>query len=343
MEDTLINLKKDWERDWTEAGMPEYDQKDQKPWQTLEVHLTCPEDREDLARLIKQEISPTAKYIWFPEVRKKTWSKRPEGAVIVPPNKYPIYVISKGGAARELQTIQALDALGIKYWLVVDNFEYDQYVDRVPQDRILQLPPNSAPSGRSFTFTRNWCWGHSVYKEKAARHWILDDDIDAFYFLNENKKPKVTTKNPFLLMEQFTDRFKNIGISGPAYEAYTQRRNEIPPYDTNTSIYACLLVRNDLPFRWEGNYYIETDLCIRSLKHQEATVLFNYIQTKRSKRPPLPKKDTPEFVAFSDKSLEMTTAIRDRHPSLVTITKRWGYWQFMVNWKRLGRIPLALA
>ena len=75
--------------------------------------------------------------------------------------------------------------------------------------------------------------------------------------------------------EEFTDRYTNIGLSGMNYQWFAKQKQVIPPFLANTRIYSCILIRNDLPFRWRGRYNEDTDLSLRVLKSGLCTVQFN--------------------------------------------------------------------
>lgn len=334
MKDTLNgDFRPDWAKTWDQAGMPEYNQQDIEPYQSIKMNFMNIKDREDFIKLVNQpKTTFKTNYLWFPQVDKQQWSQRNAAPSQVPPNKYPIYIISKGRYDSNV-TARNLEKLGIVYWLVVEPQERDRYVQAGVTDpkRILALPSENYGGGCSIP-ARNWCWEHSIKKLGAERHWILDDNIGGFYCLNKNMKPKVTSANPFIKMEEFTDAHKNIGISGPNYEFFTQRRTAMPPYYPNTRVYSCILIRNDLPFRWRGRYNEDTDLCLRVLKSGLATVLFNYYQAKKVTTM-IMKGGNTDVLYQEDGRLKMAQSLRDQHPDVVKITRKWGRWQHNVNYK----------
>ena len=101
--------------------------------------------------------------------------------------KYPIYIISKGRWSNPL-TANALDAMGINYKVVVEPLEYDNYCKSISKDKLLVLPFNNL--GQGSIPARNWVWEHSI-KQGFKRHWILDDNLRHFFYLNNNKEYKV--------------------------------------------------------------------------------------------------------------------------------------------------------
>lgn len=57
-----------WKKEWT--GMPEYNQRDKTPIQSILIHFESEKDREDFAKLINQKITSTTKFLWFPKLKK---------------------------------------------------------------------------------------------------------------------------------------------------------------------------------------------------------------------------------------------------------------------------------
>ena len=98
--------------------------------------------------------------------------------------KYPIYIISKGRWESRL-TARALDKINVPYHIVVEPQEYDNYAQYIDPSKILVLPFSNL--GLGGIPARNWVWEHSI-SIGAKRHWIMDDNIRAFYRLNRNKK-----------------------------------------------------------------------------------------------------------------------------------------------------------
>ncbi len=189
MQDELIDTGgPDWKKLWDAAGMPAYDQPSLEPFQSLTVHFKNLHDREEFLALIGQpKATPTTRYIWHPPQEKQKHDYR-EGETQVPQNKYPIYVISKGRYDTNV-TARNLDLLGIDYNLVVEPQELDQYKAAKLKGKIYPLPFSNL--GQGSIPARNWCWEHSI-ENSAPRHWILDDNIQGFYQLNNNQKPKIT-------------------------------------------------------------------------------------------------------------------------------------------------------
>ena len=184
--------------------------------------------------------------------------------------KYPIYIISKG-RWESRQTSRSLDKINVPYHIVIEPQEYDKYSNVIDKDKIFVLPFSNL--GQGSIPVRNWVWEHSA-SIGAKRHWILDDNIWEFYRLNNNLKVRVDSGTIFKVAEDFTDRYENIALSGFNYELLVPRKKNVPPFYQNTRIYSCILIKNDISYRWRGRYNEDTDLSLRALKDGWCTVLF---------------------------------------------------------------------
>jgi len=245
-QEALFDIDPKWKEHW--AGMPECDQKDQAPWASIKVHFAKPEDRRAFAKLTGQPITDLTRSIWYPKAEiRRMMDKRYATAERVDP-KYPLYVISKGRWEKRLTT-NSLEKMGIPFRVVVEPTEYDKYAAVIDPAKILTLPFHDL--GQGSIPARNWVWDHAV-SEGHLRHWIIDDNIDGFYRLNDNLKVPVSTGATFRAAEDFSDRYTNVGISGFNYFMFASRKTVIAPFTLNTRIYSCILIKNDLPYRWRG-------------------------------------------------------------------------------------------
>lgn len=244
--------------------------------------------------------------------------------------RYPIYVISKGRADSRL-TVKALEWMGVPFSLVVEPQEYEDYAKVVSSSKIIQLPFSNL--GLGSIPARNWCWEYSISRG-FARHWILDDNLQAFYRLNRNSKIKFKTGSCFRAAEDFVERYENVAIAGFQYEMFAPRRDKRPPFSLNTRIYSCILLKNDLPYRWRGRYNEDTDLSIRALKDGWCTILFNAFLANKIQTMRMKGGNTDELYQ-DDGRLKMAESLRDQHPDIVSVTWKWGRWQHLVDYSAL--------
>lgn len=243
--------------------------------------------------------------------------------------EYPVYIISKGRHESRL-TSKALEEMHVPYHIVIEPQEYDLYASVIDPKKILVLPFSNL--GQGSIPARNWVWEHSI-ERGAKRHWILDDNIRKFYRLNKNTREVVTTGVTFKVAEDFVERYINVALAGFQYNAFTVASQKHPPFIANTRIYSCILIKNDLPYRWRGRYNEDTDLSIRTLKDGWCTILFNTFTA--DKMPTLTMKGGNTDELYKDNGrLLMAQSLQDQHPDVVTIAWKWNRWQHVVDYSR---------
>lgn len=323
---SLFDIPSDIDKVW--KGMPSFSQKDISAFQTVYVHLRSPVDREKFAELIGQKLTPKTRAVWYPREKNADMSNTRFQAEDIRFPKYPVYIISKG-RWKSRCTARKLTSMNCPFRIVVEPQEYKKYARVIPAEKVLKLPFSNL--GQGSIPARNWVWEHSI-KEGYARHWILDDNITQFYRLYNNLKVPVACPNIFRAVEDFSDRYENVALSGMQYEMFAPRKEILPPYYLNTRIYSCILIKNDIPYRWRGKYNEDTDLSIRALKDGWCTVLFyaflaNKIATMRM------KGGNTEELYSGDGRLKMAESLREQHPDVTTIMHKWGRWQHHVDYR----------
>lgn len=317
-----------WVDTW--RGMPEFRQRDLEPKQSVLVHFMNDQDRKAFAELIKQTITPLTRSLWYPPQEIGHYADRFYKAPSGYSPHYPIYIISKGrwDFTRFHVTAKALDKIGIPYRLVVEPQEYANYSAVVDPRKILVLPFSNL--GQGSIPARNWVWENSI-KHGDARHWILDDNIEGFYRLHHNLKTPVMDGAIFCAAEEFSDRYENVAQCGFNYFMFAPRKSVLPPFTLNTRIYSCILMQNNIPFRWRGRYNEDTDLSIRILKLGMCTVLFNAFLAGKAVTLSMKGGNTDELYR-DDGRLKMAQSLKEQHPDVVRITRKWNRWQHHVNY-----------
>lgn len=242
--------------------------------------------------------------------------------------KYPVYVISKGRWESRL-TVKALIKRNIPFKVVIEPQEYDQYAEVIDPACILVLPFSNL--GRGSIPARNWVWEHSI-DAGAERHWILDDNIRGFYRLHKNIKYRTTSGTSFWIIEEFVDRYENVALAGMQYELLAPRKRRHPPVLFNTRIYSCILIKNDIPYRWRGRYNEDTDLSLRVLKDGWCTVLFYAFLANKIATMRMSGGNTDELYRGPGRYL-MALSLQKQHPDVVKITRKWGRWQHLVDYR----------
>jgi hypothetical protein len=243
--------------------------------------------------------------------------------------KYPVYIISKGRWERR-QTVKAMELMGVPYKIVVEPLEYENYAAVINPENILILPFDNL--GQGSIPARNFVWEQAI-KTGAERHWILDDNMDSFYRVNRNMKLLVKTGAIFKAAEDFVDRYENIAIAGFQYNSFVFKDAIVPPYRLNTRIYSCILLRNDLPYRWRGRYNEDTDLSLRALKDGWCTMLFNAFLVNKETTMRAKGGNTDTIYNTGDNRLEFAESLKNQHPDVVEVTWKFGRYQHHVNYK----------
>lgn len=260
-------------------------------------------------------------------------------------NKYPIYIISKGRWESRL-TAKSLEEIGQPYHIVVEPQEYDQYAAVIDPKKIKVLPFSNL--GQGSIPARNWVWENSISRG-FAKHWILDDNIQNFYRIGEKnrKRIKIFSNAGFCAIEDLTDRYINVALSGMQYHmfAVTSLTRMLQPLIINTRIYSCILIRNDIPYRWRGRYNEDTDLSLRALKDGWCTILC--LAFLCGKRPTMTMGggNTEELYKLdgqTDGRYLMAKSLQDQHPDVTKITQKFGRWQHQVDYQPFKNNKLML-
>ena len=242
--------------------------------------------------------------------------------------KYPVYVISKGRWESRL-TSKALEVRHIPYHIIIEPQEYEQYASMIDPAKILVLPFSNL--GQGSIPSRNWVWEYSI-GVGAERHWILDDNIRDFYRLHGNIKYRTDSGASFRACEAFVDRYKNVALAGMQYELLAPRKKKAPPFIANTRVYSCLLIKNDIPYRWRGRYNEDTDLSLRALKDGWCTILFYAFLADKVATLTMKGGNTDELYK-DDGRLKMAQSLQRQHPDVTKIAWKWGRWQHQVDYR----------
>lgn len=247
--------------------------------------------------------------------------------------RYPVYVISKGRWESRL-TSKALEKMRVPYHIVVEPQEYDQYAAVIDPAKIYVLPFSNL--GQGSIPARNWVWEHAI-ETGVERHWILDDNISSFLRFNQNRRYRCSNGATFAACEDFVNRYTNVALAGMQYKMFAPIRTaDKPPFALNTRIYSCILIKNDLPYRWRGRYNEDTDLSLRALKDGWCTVLFYAFLADKAATMTIKGGNTEELYKLNgqaDGRLLMAQSLQKQHPDVVTITRKWGRWQHQVDYR----------
>lgn len=243
--------------------------------------------------------------------------------------KYPIYIPSKGRWA-SCPTVQRLDEMGLTYFVVVESEEAEFYAREIGPSRLLVLPFSNL--GQGSIPARNWIWDHAVANDRP-RHWVIDDNIRRFYRVNFNRRIPVATGTIFRCVEDFVDRYENVGLAGLNNIAFVpDRQPSITPITWNTRIYSMTLIDSGLKHRWRGRYNEDTDLSLRVLKDGDVTVQFNAFCGDKATTLTMRGGNTDTIYNTGDHRLEFAESLQRQHPDVVSVVWKFGRWHHEVDY-----------
>ena len=295
-------------------------------YQTIEFQ-ECDEQRELFERL-HLDYGKFSIYLYLWNKPKKI-----EGKFITQgdiKHKYPIYIISKGRWDKCL-TANYLELSGIDYKIVVEPSEYDDYIIKHHKSKIITLPSDFSKLEQGGIPARNFVLDYSK-KNGDIRHWILDDNIRSFGRNHLSVKRYVEGEDIFRAVEEYTDRFKNVYISGHNYSMFSVACDSAKaPITFNTRVYSCILIKNDITdltdadgsIRWRGKFNEDTDLSLRILKLGYPTFIMNAL-TCGKERTGTTKGGNTDTIYLGDDGTLKTQALIDVHPDVSKMVQKYG-------------------
>lgn len=225
----------------------------------------------------------------------------------------------------------------VPFYVVVEVSEATAYARVVGEERLLVLPE----SGQGLVYSRNWIRDHAT-ATGYARHWQLDDNIGQIRRLYAGKRIPCEAGPALRTIEDFTDRYLNVGLSGFNYQMFVTPTS--PPYRTNVHVYSGTLVNHELPFTWRLLYNDDTDLCLQALTAGWATLLVNVFMIDKKTTMTVKGGNWNAGGPISyegDGRLRMARALEQAWPGIVIVDRRWGRAQHVVDWTQF-EIPLQL-
>lgn len=255
---------------------------------------------------------------------------------------FPIYIVSKGRAENGLTT-RALFEMGVPHFIVVEAFEAEAYKNGRCFGEVLILPEKykhdydlcdehgflkSTGPGPA----RNFCIDHSL-QNGFLRHWVMDDNIDAFHYLNKNQKIEVRSGSTLRASEDFVCRYANVPVAGLNYYSFCKTTDKVPPYVLNTRIYSCLLIDNLSGYRWRGRYNEDTDLSLRVLKDGFCTIQFNAFLCGKITTQRMRGGNSEDFYD-NEGTLPKSEMLAKLHPDVAKVVFKFNRWHHYVNYSK---------
>ena len=348
-----------WESHWND--MPSYNNIWESPPEvTAKFKFKTVKDYEEFKRKVRkylyEDIKPfdgqqgiTEKQAWFPHKEKDSSFIYNDSSPINP--RYPIYIVSKGRFTKNPTSISLFN-MNIPFYVIVEENEYDSYCanEFIDNDKVLILPEKYKDEYDVFWddddkrtgpgAARNFAWDHSI-ENGYDWHWVMDDNIENFFRLDDNKKIQCNSGTMFYSCEDFILRYKNIAQAGLQYFFFVPSRESRPAYRVNTRIYSCLLIRNDVPFRWRGRYNEDTDLSLRMMKENWCTVQFNHFLQGKMNTQQMRGGNSDEFYD-GEGTLNKSQMLVDMHPDVTSLVWRYERWHHYVDYSSFAKKPLIL-
>lgn len=247
--------------------------------------------------------------------------------------RYPIYILSKGRHDC-CWTAKFFEEDKVDFYLVVETEEYELYRHNFPKANILVMPPENSNKGA--VNTRNWIWTHAL-QNGFDRHWEFDDNIRCVRRLHAGKRIKCNANLAISIVEDFTDRYENIAISGFNYTMFVLNDCKYQ-YFINCHVYSGMLIKNHMPYRWRLSYNADTDLCLQVLHDKWCTVSFNQFAIEKGATMTLKGGNTARYQGNG--RLKMAKLLEMTWPQYVKTAWRFNRPQHSVSWNKHFKHPL---
>lgn len=182
-------------------------------------------------------------------------------------NKYSIYIPSKGRASHCL-TAQLLRIAGLRFTIVVEPDDYDEYACYYNDDNLHVLKKN----GQGLPYSRN-----SILKLSRKRgefgHWQMDDDIRKFKVRQGDKNvdlnPRISVSN----VEKIFDSYKDLSVIAHRYTSFAFSQTSDFTYNNNPC--SSILLRNDVNALWKKGTVDDADFALQILAQGGTTIIAN--------------------------------------------------------------------
>ena len=247
-------------------------------------------------------------------------------------NNYPVYIVSKGRWEKPL-TANMFKKNDIDFQILVEPQEYENYCEALGEEYVTKLPFSNLGIG-SYP-ARNYAWEDSI-KKGYKRHWVFDDNIRAFRRLQKGNRIICSGNKAIKALEEFTDRYENIGITGFNYSTFVTSSTSKPFY-INTHAYSAMLMKNNMPYRWRLKYNEDVDLCLQVLHNGLCTILFNaFVVDKTSTTAKMKGGNQDELYkgnAFEKKVLK-ARSLEEIWPQYAETKMVWNRPHHFVSWRK---------
>lgn len=249
--------------------------------------------------------------------------------------RYPIYIPSKN-RSDVCYTARFFIEDNVEFKIVVEPSQKKAYENIFGSERLLVLPEDNL----RLLGSRLWIREHSL-SLGYDRHWQFDDNITYIGRFHKGKRIRCDSNTAISVVEDFTDRYLNIGVSGFNYGMFLipDGKTAPNPYILNHKVYSGSLINNKMPYKWRLYYNDDVDICLQCLINGLCTVQFNafYINKLRTM---LVKGGNTDDLYQKDGRLLMARTIEEVYPQYCQTKIRFGRPQHVVNWDAFKGLKL---
>lgn len=330
--------------EWKE--MPHYHPIPPECYAEVKFIVESEKDIIELGKLMGQDLSESTKSTWYPKKSADDYSCIRYVSDFTEKNtpKYPIYIVSKGRFEKR-PTSDSLVRMGVKHYIVVEASQYEDYKSRVDPNFVTVIildqkyldeyntcDDYGATKSKGPGAARNFAWDHSI-SLGAKRHWVMDDNIQNFYRLDGSKRTIVSSGAILRAMEDHTDRYENVYMSGPHYRFFNPPHSQNPPFWLNTRIYSCNLILNDIPFRWRARRNEDTILSLDILEAGYCTIQYNSFLQGKMVTQAMTGGNTEEFYNKEGTMLKSQQLV-DVYPDVAKVVWKFNRWHHYVDYSK---------
>ena len=196
---------------------------------------------------------------------------------------YPIYVVSYDRYSCYFNTVRHLEKMKVYYYLCIQKSQEANYRKMLNDHEFkycksIILSENTKDGSYK---QRNKCMDHARITLQSDKCWILDDNINGWFYLNEGHS-KITNGWAFYHIEKLIDNVKEpIAIFSHAYDSDVRINQINKPFRVNRKQYSSLLLDLNLlhkhGIRWRLKFNEDVDLTLQALSKNLYTLSINYI------------------------------------------------------------------
>jgi len=292
--------------------------------------LKCSNQDKDKIHELLNIKKRSDKWLWYPKRIEQT-KFYVEGNTT---NEYPIFIISKGRYYRNKKyqppkTAVYLESINVDYKIVVEPQEAEDYAKSISRSKIIILPDEYLNKNQGSIPVRNFVHHYNIDKEETA-YWILDDNINDYYWVDNNERYKVRDAFAFKFVEDLMNNYDNVYLAGHQYKMFcppTDYRNIV---QHNARVFSSILIRTDIPSLndegdiWRGKYNEDVDLSLRILKQGLPTILSIVLSADKERTGGSGGNEEIYIEDDNHSGVTKSNSLLEHHADCIDIVQRYG-------------------